>query len=410
MHSIKRSEALAGGAGLLGAAFLPRSISAAEPIKLGWVGPLSPPGGYAAGQEMKWAAQLAASQINGTGGVNGRPLQITFEDTKGTPDQGTAAMERLASQHVSAVFGEFHSSVALAESQIAHKYGIPFLGTDVWADKLTAQGYPEFFRVCPSNSLIYTMVGNWAASAGFKNVAIMQETTDYGVGAVQVLSGIFDKKKISHNVITVELKQQDFTPEILRLLNTSPRPDLFMIIVAGASAYDIISQACKQSFAPTAQTALYSGGGPALEKELWENDGKCAVDLISEDVTLPKSQWNAKAKAFVATFQKQFKRPPTGTAMESFDCVGVLAHAIAVGKSSEPKAIIAAMEHLSFTGTRGTYKFSTSHHPDWAYHQFMSAPVMLIQYNKLRQSADDAPIIYPPNWATLKEGYLKPSA
>ncbi|HVA38522.1 MAG TPA: ABC transporter substrate-binding protein [Candidatus Dormibacteraeota bacterium] len=405
---MKRSEALVAGAGLLAGAALPSlPASAAEPILLGWVGPLSPPGGYAAGQEMKWAAQLATNEVNARGGVLGRQLQVFYEDTKGTPDQGTAAMERLATRHVSAVFGEFHSSVALAETKVAHKYGIPFLGTDVWADQITAQGLPEVFRVCPANSLIYTMVGNWAAAAGFKNVAIMQEATDYGVGAVQVLTGIFKKHGINANVVTVEMNQQDFTPEILRLMNQPQRPDIFMIIVAGNSLYDIVRQACNSNFAPTAQTAIYSGGGPALEKELWENDGKCAVDLIAEDVALPKTQWNAKAKAFVAAFEKQFKRPPTGTAMESYDCVGVLTAAIADAKSTNGKAIIAAMERLKYTGARGTYAFSSSHAPTWAYHQYMDAPIMLVQYSKENQTPDDAPILFPRKWATLKELYIK---
>jgi|SRR5579872_785025 len=411
MRLFKRSEALAAGAGLLASVSAPRIPAlAAEPILLGWVGPLSPPGGYAAGQEMKWAAQLAVDEINAKGGVMGRPLKVLYEDTKGTPDQGTAAMELLATRHVTAVFGEFHSSVALAESQVAHKYGIPFLGTDVWADKLTGQAYPEFFRVCPCNSLIYTMVGKWAAAAGFKNAAIMQEATDYGQGAVAVLSDIFKQHNIGVNVVTVELNQQDFSPEILRLMNTNPRPDIFMVIVAGAAAYNIIRDACNAGFAPTAQTALYSGGGPALEKELWENDGKCAVNLITEDVTLPKSQWNSIGKKFEAAFVKQFKRAPTGTAMESYDSVGVLAAAIGEAKSTDHKAIISAMEHLKYTGARGTYTFSSNHQPAWAFHQFMSAPVMLVQYSELNQSADVAPILFPRDWATTKYLYARPTA
>jgi ABC-type branched-subunit amino acid transport system substrate-binding protein len=48
-------------------------LSAAEPIKLGEVGPLSPPGGYADGKLMKDAALLAAEEINAAGGCCGAP-------------------------------------------------------------------------------------------------------------------------------------------------------------------------------------------------------------------------------------------------------------------------------------------------------------------------------------------------
>ena len=34
---------------------------------------------------------------------------------------------------------------------------------------------------------------------------------------------------------------------------------------------------------------------------------------------------------------------------------------------------------------------------------------MVIQYDQMNQSPDKAPIIYPRNWATAKEIYLKPA-
>ena len=108
------------------------ALAADDTVKIGWVGPLSPPGGYSAGQEMKWAAQLAVDEENKAGGILGKRIEVVYEDTKGTPDQGTAAMEKLVnSDKVVAVVGEFHSSVALAEIAVAHKYGIPWIGTDV---------------------------------------------------------------------------------------------------------------------------------------------------------------------------------------------------------------------------------------------------------------------------------------
>ncbi|MBV8410206.1 MAG: ABC transporter substrate-binding protein, partial [Alphaproteobacteria bacterium] len=121
--------------------------NAADPIKVGWVGPLSPPGGYAEGALMKQAAELAADEINAKGGVLGRPIQVVFQDTRGQPEEGTAAAERLISQEkVVAITGEFHSSVFLAEMEVAHNAGIPIIAVDVWALKITGKGYPEVFR------------------------------------------------------------------------------------------------------------------------------------------------------------------------------------------------------------------------------------------------------------------------
>jgi len=405
MNRLKGIFLLASSAVLIAGA----ALAADDTVKIGWVGPLSPPGGYSAGKEMKWATQLAVEEENKSGGILGKQIEVVYEDTKGTPDQGTAAMEKLVnSDKVAAVVGEFHSSVALAEIAVAHKYGIPWIGTDVWADSITAKQYPEVFRVSPANSLIYSIVGNWVVESGFKNVAIMQEATDYGVGAVAVLKGILDQKGIKSNVITVQMSQQDFTPELLRLMNVNPRPDLLMMIIAGEAVYPIIKQACEQGFAPSKDTAIYSGGGPSLEKELWETTGDCAKYLISEDVALPTAQWNDVAKSFSANFQKQFDRPPTGTAMESYDDMKIVAQAIRDAGSTDPKAIIQALEKIKYKGTRGDYGFSTESSPAWAFHQFMKAPIMLIQYDHVKQSPDQAPILYPRDWATSKDIVMKP--
>src|SRR5437870_5835528 len=284
------------------------SARAADPIKVGWVGPLSPPGGYAEGALMKQAAEVAADELNAKGGVLGRPIQVIFVDTRGKPEEGTAAAERLISQEkVVAITGEFHSSVFLAEMEVAHKAGIPIIAVDVWALKITAKGYPEVFRVAPNQALI-------AANSG----------------------------------------------------------------------------------------------GPAVDPTFWKNVGQAGKYLLTEIVGLPKAAWNDKTKAFVAAFKKKYNQTPSPQAIENYDAMLVLADAIQRAKSTDGKALIAALEKTDIVLGRGRYTFSTSHEPDWAYHQFMSAPVALVQYDKVDQEAEDAPIIWPRDIADVKYMYLRP--
>src|SRR5690606_6215413 len=131
---------------------------------------------------------LGVEQINENGGVLGEPLKVIYEDTKGQPAEGGAAAVRLITKdNVAAIFGEFHSSVALAEIEEAHKNGVPWIGTDVWSDAITAKQYPEVFRLSPANSLIYTKAADWAASQ-FKNIAIIAENTDFGQGGAAIIA------------------------------------------------------------------------------------------------------------------------------------------------------------------------------------------------------------------------------
>jgi branched-chain amino acid transport system substrate-binding protein len=382
---------------------------AADPIKVGWVGPLSPPGGYAEGALMKQAAQIAADELNAKGGVLGRPIQLIFQDTRGKPEEGTAAAERLISQEkVVAITGEFHSSVFLAEMEVAHKAGIPIIAVDVWALSITGKGYPEVFRVAPNQALIATKYGDWIAAAGFKNVAFIFEKTDGGQSARDVLLPVLDKHGVKYEAVGADPNSTEFTAQIERFKSHQPPFDFFMTAYSEAGAYPMISQSHTLGFAPTARAGIANSGGPAVDPTFWKNVGQAGRYLVTEIVGLPKNAWNDKTKAFVAAFKKKYNQPASPQSIENYDAMLVLADAIERAKSTDGKAIIAALEKTDIVLGRGRYTFSTSHQPDWAYHQFMDAPVALVQYDKVNQDAEDAPIVWPRDIADVKYMYLKP--
>jgi branched-chain amino acid transport system substrate-binding protein len=409
LHVTSTLIVLIGGLVLFPAQFIGTRLNAADPIKVGWVGPLSPPGGYAEGALMKQAAELAAEEINAKGGVLGRPIQVIFQDTRGQPEEGTAAAERLISQeHVVAITGEFHSSVFLAEMEVAHNAGIPIIAVDVWALKITGKGYPEVFRVAPNQALIATKYGDWIAAAGFKQVAVMYEKTDGGQSGRDVLLPVLDKHGVKYDVVGADPNITEFTAQIERFKNHSPPYDFFMTLYSEAGAYPMISQSHTLGFAPTAHAGIANSGGPAVDPTFWKNVGEAGKYLITEIVGLPKNAWNDTTKAFVAAFKKKYNQPASPQAIENYDAMLVLADAITRAKSTDGKAIIAALEKTDIVLGRGRYTFSTSHTPDWAYHQFMDAPVALIQYDKVDQEAEDAPIVWPRDIADAKYTYLRP--
>ena len=400
---------LIGGIVVASSQFVGTPARAADPIKVGWVGPLSPPGGYAEGALMKQAAELAAAEINAKGGVLGRPIQVVFADTRGKPEEGTAAAERLISQEkVVAITGEFHSSVFLAEMEVAHKAGIPIIAVDVWALSITAKGYPEVFRVAPNQALIASKYGDWIAAAGFKNVAFIFEKTDGGQSARDVLLPVLDKHGVKYEAVGADPNSTEFTAQIERFKSHQPPFDFFMTAYSEAGAYPMVSQSHTLGFAPTPRTGIGNSGGPAVDPTFWKNVGEAGKYLVTEIVGLPKNAWNDKTKAFVAAYKKKYNQPPSPQAIENYDAMLVVADAIGRAKSTDGKALIAALEKTDIVLGRGRYTFSTSHQPDWAYHQFMNAPVALVQFSKVGQEAEDAPIVWPRDIADVKYMYLKP--
>ena len=78
--------------------------------------------------------------------------------------------------------------------------------------------------------------------------------------------------------------------------------------------------------------------------------------------------------------------------------------------STDAKAIISALENTSYVGARGKYSFSTSHEPAWHYHQFLEAPLTILQYLEVKQGQSDAPIVWPRQFATVPYTYKKPGS
>lgn len=381
----------------------------APPIRLGWIGPLTPPGAFGPGKEMKSAVELATDEINAQGGVLGRRIEVIYEDSRGTPEQGTAAMDRLVTQeHVVAVSGEFHPSAFLAEMEVAHRQGIPIVGADVWANVITAKGYPEVFRVAPSNALIVTKIGNWVSAAGFKNVALLFEKGDVATDVAGVLTPILREKGIHYDLVTAELNTTEWTSQMIRFKAHTPPYDLLLADFPAAGAYPLVNQSKIQEFAPSSQVAMYLMGGSAVDPTFWKVVGENGVHLVAEVVGLPKSGWNNKTKALVESFTKRFGNSPPPHAIENYDAQWIIAEAIKRAGDTSPAALIRALEKTDWVGARGRYTFSLSHNPAWTYHQFMNAPVIIIQYSKVDQKPEDAPIVWPRDLATVKYTYERP--
>jgi branched-chain amino acid transport system substrate-binding protein len=102
--------------------------AAAEPVKIGVITPLSPPGDPAAGQLISRGAKFGAKYVNEElkGVLGGRQIELVIEDDSGTPEKGVAAFRKLATKDkVIAVIGQYHSSVCTALVDVGAEYGIP---------------------------------------------------------------------------------------------------------------------------------------------------------------------------------------------------------------------------------------------------------------------------------------------
>lgn len=107
------------------------TAQAVEPIKVGLVAALS---GQSAksGEAITRGLTIAIDEINESGGVLGRPLELVRRDDESNPSKGLlASRELIQREKVSVLFGGLDTPVSLAIVPVINQLKVPFMG--VWA-------------------------------------------------------------------------------------------------------------------------------------------------------------------------------------------------------------------------------------------------------------------------------------
>lgn len=371
---------------------------APETIKIGGIGPLSPPGTPALGEELKNAMTLAIEEINEAGGVLGKKLELTFEDSQGTPEKGQAAMEKLITKdQVVAVAGEGHSSAALAEMEVAKRNNVPFIIAEAWSDTLTAKGYRNVFRVTVNNTMFTQKIIEFVKAMGFQRPAIVAEDSDWGIGNIKLLEPAFKEMGLQYKSMVIDRTAKDFTPQLLQLKPF--KPDLLINMTTGVACYLVTKQAKEIGLAPTANSLIFAGGADAAYPEIWETVGQAGQYLVWQALYHPKAKFSELTEPFVNKYKARYGRPPTYVGLEGYDCILVLADAIKRAGSTESDKLIDALEKTSLVATRGRITFPTE--PGVHYHN-TSCPLLFLQYTEVNQPPDSAEIVFPQEVATAQ--------
>ena len=125
------------------------------------------------GQNIKNGIELARAEINQSGGVLGKQIEIVYEDSHSDPRTGTEAVNKLISSHgVQAVIGDTISSVILAVAPIMEKNKVVLLGFGESAEITKAGDY--IFRNWNSASSDAEITGAFASKKSKKLVVLSQ--------------------------------------------------------------------------------------------------------------------------------------------------------------------------------------------------------------------------------------------
>ncbi|MFN2466189.1 MAG: ABC transporter substrate-binding protein [Candidatus Dormibacteria bacterium] len=107
------------------------------------------------GQANQNAIKLGVEQVNSSGGLNGKTINLAVKDDGTKADTGTELVRsEILNDKVVALFGGVSSSVALAEQSLAGKYKVPFLVHTSNTDKLTVEKFNDYtFSLGPNTGM-----------------------------------------------------------------------------------------------------------------------------------------------------------------------------------------------------------------------------------------------------------------
>ena len=266
-------------------AFASTGAEAKERVKVGFIGPLT--GGVSAnGIGGRNSADLAVRLRNADASAKYEYEMVVLDD-ECKPDVAVQVATKMAAdKDVIAAATHYCSVTAIATVDTYHKFGFPVI---VWGavlpDITYRNKYDEIHRV--NGTMINQNDANaeLISSLGYKTVAVIHDTTDYGKGHNQYFSSALariGKAKIV-GTFGVTADQQDFTAELTQIKALNPQVIYFggltpigvrirlqMDKLGIKAVFDgtsgIVSDAFIQGLGPLAEGTLAFREGAPIEK------------------------------------------------------------------------------------------------------------------------------------------------
>jgi len=326
-----------------------QSGGAAAPIRIGHFASLT--GDTATfGRSTDNGIRMQIDEVNGRGGVLGRPLELVTEDDRSVTEEArTAAQKLLQRDQVVALLGEVASSRSLAAAPEAQRARVPMISPASTKPLVTEVG-DYVFRACFIDPFQGAVMAKFARETlGAKRVAILFDfKQDYSVGLADFFRKTF--QSMGGEIVADERYTSgdiEFRAQLTKIRAT--HPDAIFVPGYYTEAGLIAKQARELGItAPLLggdgwdSTRTLEIGGAAVEGNFFSNH--YAADSDSPLV-----------KAFVEKYRAKYGEVPDAMAVLGYDAAGILADALArAGTTEGPKlrdAIAATKDYAGVSGT-----------------------------------------------------------
>jgi branched-chain amino acid transport system substrate-binding protein len=333
---------------------LPGLSTAASSIKIGLITDLTGMA-YLLAKDNADGAKTAVEEINKSGGVLGRQIELVVRDSALKTDLGiAAARELVVDQKVNFLLGPVSSAVRLAISDIAKQYKVPMIDSIGGSRRLVEdRGHDYFFEL--SLTTRTEAYGQAAGVAKLKGKKIVTISPDYEWGRLEHEGFVQPLKKLRPDMEIIgefwpKLGEKDYTPYITAML--AKNPDVIWSALWGGDFVSFVKQAKgyglfeKVLFVANAEmAALQALAGDAPEGIYgWDRAPVYAIDTPA-------------MKAFINAYQEKNKHLPTGWTIFGYESVQLVRWGLEKAGSDNPEAWVKAVKGATVPLLRGPINF-----------------------------------------------------
>jgi len=309
----------------------------------------------------KKGMDLAIEEINASGGINGKKLELIIRDDNATPgDAVRAAEELLSREKVDVLTGSFLSHIGLALTDFAKQKKVFFLASEPLTDKIVWQNGNRYtYRLRTSTYMQVAMLVPEAAAMKKKRWAVIYPNYEYGQSAAATFKELLKAAQPDVEFVAEQappLGKVDSGSVVQALADAKPDA-IFNVLFAADLAKFVREGNTRGLFKGREVVSLLTGEPEYLDplKEETPN-GWIVTGYPWYGIQTPEH------KAFYNAYNSKFKDYPRLGSVIGYSAIKSLAAGMKKANSTDTEKLITAFRGLSVVTPYGPITYRAQDH------------------------------------------------
>ena len=326
-----------------------------EELRIGLLAPLSGPiaeYGIASSNGTKLAFEI----LNSKNYLEGQTISSIAYDTEADQTKAVNLFNKLVSNDkIAALVGPVISSTSLAVAPVAQEENIPMI-TPTGTHLDITPDYPNVFRACFIDPYQGMLAGQFAVeNLGVKKVAIVYNVgSDYSVGLAEEFKKVVEAANLT--IVSNEgYSEDDKDFSALAAKIKAGEPELVFV----PDYYNKVGILVGQLKTAGVEATFLGGDGwdGVLANYAKEAEGCYYLTHFSTADT------SEAAVEFVSAYREKYHAEPSSFAALGYDAGQVIVEAVKKAGSTEPEAMVKALNEMEFQGITGLLQFDENGNP-----------------------------------------------